>query len=595
MKHKFRPYHRQTGNRIGRILWLFCLVVVTFAARAAQHPPLQPSDSAASTPDSVKKDTPSAAAANTAVITIITTEDGMAHPVELAGDTLFYLSRGISVYKPGERAQAISSRVKKLARDVTFYPDSLVLVASDNDVSLMYGETRVLSVFNSDVEGLSISPQEQAMKYQKLVLEGIQRYRKANSLKIRIINGVLVVLVLSVLVSLLWFVGRMFRRLSKWILARKDTLFKGVHIRNYELFNSDQHTRFIVRVLGVLRLLVILLLVYLSLPVIFSIFPWSESWARFLLRLFLDPLTRMLRQVIEYLPSLVTIVVIVTVFQYIFKALRFFRNEIARGVLVIPGFYADWARPTYYILRFLVLAFMLVVIFPYLPGSDTAVFRGVSVFIGFLLTFGSMGSLSSIIAGIVLTYMRSFTIGDRVKIGDVTGDVIEKTMLVTRVRTTKNEIISIPNSTILTSHIINFSSDAPDKGLILHTTVTIGYDVPWRQVHELLIGAALATELIEKEPRPFVLQTSLDDFYVSYQINAYTRAPNRQAATYSLLHQNIQDKFNEAGVEIMSPHYRAQRDGNQTTVPADYLPAGYQAPPFRVQPVPEQDKKKPGR
>ena len=191
--------------------------------------------------------------------------------------------------------------------------------------------------------------------------------------------------------------------------------------------------------------------------------------------------------------------------------------------------------------------------------------------------------------------MRSFTIGDRVKIGDVTGDVIEKTMLVTRVRTTKNEIISIPNSTILTSHIINFSSDAPDKGLILHTPVTIGYDAPWRQVHQLLIGAALATEFIEKEPKPFVLQTSLDDFYVSYQINAYTRAPNRQAATYSLLHQNIQDKFNEAGVEIMSPHYRAQRDGNQTTVPADYLPAGYQAPHFRVKPVPEQDKKKPGR
>ena len=568
---------------------------MTFAARAAQHPSLQPSDSAASVPDSVKKDTPSAEAANTTVITMMTTEDGMEHPVELAGDTLFYLSRGISVYKPGERAQAISSRVKKLARDVVFYPDSLILLASESDVSLMYGEYRVLSVFNSDVEGLSISPQEQAMKYQKLILEGIQRYRKANSLKIRIINGALVVLVLSVLISLLWFVGRMFRRLSRWIMARKDTLFKGVHFRNYELFNSDQHTQFIVRVLGFLRWVVILLLVYLSLPVIFSIFPWSESWARFLLRLFLDPLTSMFREAVEYLPSLVTIVVIVTVFHYIFRALRFFRNEIARGDLVIPGFYADWARPTYYILRFLILAFMVVVIFPYLPGSDTPIFRGVSVFIGFLLTFGSLGSLSSIIAGIVLTYMRSFTIGDRVKIGDVTGDVIEKTMLVTRVRTTKNEIISIPNSTILTSHIINFSSDAPDKGLILHTTVTIGYDAPWRQVHELLIGAALATDFVEKEPKPFVLQTSLDDFYVSYQINAYTRAPNRQAATYSLLHQNIQDKFNEAGVEIMSPHYRAQRDGNQTTVPADYLPAGYQIPPFRVQPVPEQDKKNPGR
>jgi small-conductance mechanosensitive channel len=595
MKHRYRPDHRQAGNRTGRFLWLFCLVVVTFAARAAQHPPLQPADSAASAPDSAKKDTPSAAAANTTVITITTTEDGIAHPVVLDADTLFYLTRGISVYKPGERAQAISSRVKKLARDVVFYPDSLIMLISESDVSLMYGELRVLSVFLSDVEGLSITPQEQALQYRQHILDGIQKYRDANSLRIRIIGGILVIVVISILAALLWAVGRLFRRLSNWVLARKDTLFRGVHIRHYELFNSDQHTLFMVKVLRFLKWVVILVLIYLSLPILFSIFPLSEGWARILFRLFLNPLSTIARAVVEYLPNLVMIVVIVTVFHYVFNALRFFRNEIAKGDLVIPGFYADWARPTYYIFRFLIMAFMVVVIFPYLPGSDSAVFRGVTVFIGFLFTFGSMNSLSSIMAGIVITYMRSYSIGDRVRIADLTGDVIEKTMLVTRIRTTKNEIISIPNATILTSHIINYSSDAPDKGLILHTTVTIGYDAPWRQVHELLIGAALATEFIEKEPKPFVLQTSLDDFYVSYQINAYTRAPNRQAATYSLLHQNIQDKFNEAGVEIMSPHYRAQRDGSHTTVPADYLPAGYQAPPFRVQPVPEQDKKKPGR
>lgn len=595
MKERFRPDHRQGGNRTGRFFRLFCLVVATTAALAAQHPPVEPSDSAASTPDSLKRDTTSVETANTPAVIITSTEDGRAHPVVLADDTLFYLIRGISVYKPGERAQAIGNRITKLAREVVFHPDSLVLVASDTDVSLMYGEIRVLSVFYSDVEGLSITPQEQALQYRQLILNGIQKYRKANSLKIKIIGGVLVVVVISILAALLWAVSRLFRRMSNWVLARKDTHFRGVHIRNYQLFNSDQHTWFIVKVLRFLRLVVMLVLIYLSLPILFSIFPLSEGWARILFRLFLNPLTTMARAVVEYLPNLVMILVIVAVFHYVFKGLRFFRNEIARGDLVIPGFYPDWARPTYYILRFLILAFMVVVIFPYLPGSESAVFRGVTVFIGFLFTFGGMSSLSSIMAGIVITYMRSYGIGDRVRIADLTGDVIEKTMLVTRIRTTKNEIISIPNSTILTSHIINYSSDAPEKGLILHTTVTIGYDAPWRQVHELLIGAALATDFIEKEPKPFVLQTSLDDFYVSYQINAYTRAPNRQAATYSLLHQNIQDKFNEAGVEIMSPHYRAQRDGNQTTVPADYLPAGYQAPPFRIQPLPEPDKKKPGR
>jgi len=178
--------------------------------------------------------------------------------------------------------------------------------------------------------------------------------------------------------------------------------------------------------------------------------------------------------------------------------------------------------------------------------------------------------------------MRAFSIGDRVRIGEVTGDIVEKSLLVTRIRTTKNEIVSIPNSTVIGNHTTNFSSDAPEKGLIIHTTVTIGYDVPWRQVHDLLIHAALATDMVEKEPPPFVLQTSLDDFSVSYQINAYTKVPNKQAHLYSLLHQQIQDKFNEAGVEIMSPHYNALRDGNSVTIPPDHLPKDYTAPPFNI-------------
>lgn len=136
----------------------------------------------------------------------------------------------------------------------------------------------------------------------------------------------------------------------------------------------------------------------------------------------------------------------------------------------------------------------------------------------------------------------------------------------------------------MSNHTINFSSDAPEKGLIIHTTVTIGYDAPWRQIHDLLIDAALTCPMIEKEPTPYVYQTSLDDYYVSYRINAFTREPNKQAAIYSALHANIQDKFNEAGVEIMSPHYKALRDGNSTTIPPGYLPKDYQAPGFVTEP-----------
>lgn len=271
------------------------------------------------------------------------------------------------------------------------------------------------------------------------------------------------------------------------------------------------------------------------------------------------------------------------VFRYAIKGLHFLKSEVENGNLQLSGFYPDWANPTFQILRIILYAFMFVLIFPYLPGSESPVFKGVSVFLGFLFTFGSAGSLSNIIAGIVLTYMRLFKLGDRVKIGEVEGDVIEKSMLVTRVKTIKNEIISIPNSTVMNSHTINYSNEAEKgHGLVIHTTVTIGYDVPWRHTHQALLNAADRTELLLKDPKPYVYQTSLDDFYVSYQLNAYTSEASKQAVIYSTLHQNIQDCFFEAGIEILSPHYRAARDGNMTAMPSEYLPKDYKAPSFSV-------------
>jgi small-conductance mechanosensitive channel len=233
---------------------------------------------------------------------------------------------------------------------------------------------------------------------------------------------------------------------------------------------------------------------------------------------------------------------------------------------------------------------MFVVVWPYLPGSDSAIFQGVSVFLGILFSLGSSSAIANMVAGFVLTYMRSFKIGDRIKIGDITGDVMERTLLITRLRTIKNEDITIPNAMILNNHTTNFTtcSQQNGKGLVLHTTVTIGYDVPWPKVHQALIDAALACPDVEKNPSPFVLQTSLDDFYVSYQLNAYTFTTNKMALIYSDIHQNIQDKFNEAGIEILSPHYRAQRDGNMVTIPANYLPQDYQVPSFRVEHVQQQ-------
>jgi len=366
------------------------------------------------------------------------------------------------------------------------------------------------------------------------------------------------------------------------IKFQEDKRIQGIKIRNFILFDAKQQVNALLNINTVLKWLLIALLVYIALPILFGIFPWTKGFASTLFGYILNPLKKIGLGFWTYLPNLITILVIIFVFRYVLKGIKFLKNEIEKGNLELPGFFPDWANPTYQIIRVIVFAFMVVVIFPYLPGSDSPVFQGVSVFLGFLFTFGSAGSLSNIIAGLILTYMRLFKIGDRVKIGEVVGDVIEKSLLVTRIRTIKNEIISIPNSTVMSSHTINYSSDAPEKGLIIHSTVTIGYDVPWKDMHQALIDAALKTALILQEPKPFVLQTSLDDFYVSYEINAYIKEPNKQAVIYSDLHQNIQDVCNERGIEIMSPHYRAARDGNRTTIPENYLDKEYQAPPFNV-------------
>ena len=325
----------------------------------------------------------------------------------------------------------------------------------------------------------------------------------------------------------------------------------------------------------------VILLLYFFLPIVLGFFPLTRRLSNTLFHYVLDPLQNGWRAFIGYIPDLVTVAVIVVVVFYFLKFIHLFFTGLERGNIRFRGFYREWADPTYKIVRFLVIIFAAIMIYPYMPGSDTAAFKGISIFLGVLISFGSSSAIANVVAGIVMTYMRPFQIGDRVKIADTIGDVTAKTLLVTRVRTIKNVDITVPNAMVLSSHIINFSSSAKRRGVILHTAVTIGYDVPWKKVHELLIAAADGVERIQEEPKPFVLQTGLNDYHVTYELNAYTDKPNEMAEAYSDLHQNIQNVFHEAGVEIMSPAYNAVRDGNRMAIPDEHIPA-YSPPAFGV-------------
>ncbi|WCT10236.1 mechanosensitive ion channel family protein [Mucilaginibacter jinjuensis] len=504
-------------------------------------------------------------------------------PVEAFHDTLFYIYAKLGSFTAEVRAKAVSKRIEKLADDYAFSTDSLKITQEDETSDIAYKDQLLVSIFDQDASLQNTTKDSLALKLKNKIGKAVIDYQVKTGWKTLLKETLLALLVVLVVVLLIYIISRAFKWFVRKGHALKGKLIKGVKINNYEVLNTDQEFGLLSSLVNLIKWVTIIVVIYLALPVMFGLFPFTQDISNQLLAYFLSPLKRIGLAVWDYVPNFITILVLVIIFRYVLRFFAYLKNEIEKGALKIPGFYADWANPTYQIVKVLTLAFMLIVIFPYMPGSDSPIFKGVSVFMGVLFTFGSAGALSNIVAGLVLTYMRAFKIGDRVQIGEITGDIFEKTILVTRIRTIQNEIVSIPNSTVMSSHTKNFSSEASEKGLIVYTTVTIGYDAPWRQVHQLLIDAALDTPMIEQEPTPYVLQTSLDDYYVSYRINAYTKEANKQSRIYSALHANIQDHFNKAGVEIMSPHYKALRDGNAITIPTDYLDKDYVQPAFQTE------------
>ena len=389
-----------------------------------------------------------------------------------------------------------------------------------------------------------------------------------------VMHGLLGNLVLSlgifIVLQTVSFVNEFFPRLYEILDRWRHTRFHVLRFKSLELVTPDQITDALISLARYAQIGLNLALGLTGLTFALSFFPSTHPAILSLIEKLASMLIEVGITVVGYLPNLFTLLVILIVTRYALKLLRFFRDGIHSKKIKVAGLHQELAGPTFQLLRFFIVALALVVAYPFLPGSNSPVFRGITIFVGFLLSLGSTSLVTNIVSGVVLTYTRGLRVGDRVQIGQTVGDVLERTLLVTRIRTIKNVVVTIPNGMVLNNEIINYNAPMLEEGLILHTTVTIGYDVPWRKVHDLLINAALATRDIQHKPQPFVLQTSLDDYYVSYELNAYTQVPERMALIYSELHQNIQDRFNEAGVEIMSPAYNAYRDGNENTIPAQY-------------------------
>jgi small-conductance mechanosensitive channel len=503
-------------------------------------------------------------------------------PVVVNGKTLFTIRESLFTFPPHVRAQTVAERVVWLSKQPSGRIRAVRTVDEGNFTEIVSEDIVLATVTDSDGKAAGRTRQELANSYAAKIRASAEALQRTFSIRSILIASLYALLSTAILLLLLKLMSVAFPKFYAKLQTWHGVYIRSLRIQKLELLPADRITGLLRSIARLTRLLLTLALLYGYVTVTLGFFPWTQGFSTSLLRYILWPLRAVGNAILAYLPNVFFIVVILAVAYYVIKFVKLFFTAVGRSKITLPDFFPEWALPTYRIVRFLIIAFTAVVVFPYLPGSNSPAFRGVSIFLGLLFSLGSTSAIANVVAGSVLTYTRAFQVGDRVQIADATGDVVSKTLLTTRIRTIKNEDVSIPNALVLGSHVINYSSAAGDEGLILHTGVTIGYDAPWRTVHQLLTEAALATENIRKLPKPFVLQTALNDFYVSYQINAHTDRPSAMANTYSELHQNIQDKFNEAGVEIMSQHYTGVRDGNYTTIPEQYRPKDYEAPMFRI-------------
>lgn len=488
-------------------------------------------------------------------------------PIIVDEDTLFIIYAKWGGVFPSDRAQSFSHNIEQLGKQYNLYPDSLYIEPTEHVTDIMYGGKVIVSL--SELDGLwqNTSREKLSESYRGVIVQKLHQLKAENSLFQLGKRAFYFILVLVIQYLLYRLTTYLYRRLKKRIIRLRGTRLKALSIHEYELLDTGRQVRILIFLANAGRYLIIFLQLLITVPILFAIFPQTENLAMTIFSYLWNPVKLILKKMIDYVPNLFTIFVIWFAMRYVIRGIKYLANEIETGKLKISGFYPDWARPSYQIIRFLLYAFTIAMIYPYLPGANTGVFQGVSVFVGLIVSLGSSTVIGNIIAGLVITYMRPFKIGDRIKLNETTGNVIEKTPFVTRLKTPKNELVTIPNSFIMSSHTTNYSSSARNFGLIIHSEVTIGYDAPWRKVHQLLVDAALSTPGVQAEPEPFVLETSLSDFYPVYQINAYILDADQLAQIYSDLHQSIQDKFNAAGVEIMSPHYFAHRNGNESTIP----------------------------
>lgn len=467
-------------------------------------------------------------------------------PVAPFGDTLFTIYGNVGTIRVEQRAEFISKNIKKLRKTPFFNPDSLLVVGDEVECDVIYGDEIIFGVTAPQAHAAGKTKVELATEYRDIVAKAIVKEQKIHKLSDFLKELGLAILVLVITFFVIKYLNFFYRKLRRYLEYHTGSSKEVVNT----IVNRKTQVRIVIGFANTVRFCLVLIILYLAVLGISHVFPTTRGFSEMLLGYVLTPLKSAAIATWLYMPNLFEIVIIVLIFRTLIKTIRSLAKKIDEGGIKIGGFHPDWAMPTYQLLKIIFIIFSLIFIFPLLPSSHTDIFKGVSVFVGILFSLGSSSVVSNVVSGLVITYMRPFKVGDRIKMGEHVGDVIEKTGLVTRIKTAKNEVVTIPNSSLMTAQTINYSSSAKEHGLIVHSSITLGHSAPWRKVHELLMEAALDIPLVLKDPKPFVLQTALDNIKVQYEINAYIDDASQMAFVCSELHENIRDVFEREGIEI---------------------------------------------
>jgi small-conductance mechanosensitive channel len=491
-------------------------------------------------------------------------------PVVLGDETLFVIQVPQGGLSPQQRAERLNLRLQEFADDQSLPLTELQIYTGDSEgiplTTISAGNKLLLAISDRDASIVDQSRAKLAEEYFQKIKDAVKIYRQERSLEYFLWAMMWSVIATIILIISLSIAHNVFTRIYQRLKAWGETYIRPVRLGNWELIRANQLDNFMIWLVRLAEILIIISLLLAYFPFVFRQFPLTRGLAKTFEGYLIDTVTNAWQAFITYLPNLLTIILVIVVTYVLLRLAKPFFQELEAGNLSLPGFYPEWAKSTYRLVTFLIITLAAVIGFPSLPGFQSPAFQGISVFLGLLISLGSSAVIANLVSGSVLIYTRAFRLGDRVKIGDVYGKVLEQNLLVTRILTPKNVIISIPNAQMATSSIENYSFGYRElhKPYIIRTPVYLGYEVSWQQAYQALIKAAKGIPGMLTEPEPFVLQETLNEVFVTYQLSIYIdeeyfkdKSLKEFEQIRSQLHENIRDCCAEASIRIFAPSYEA--------------------------------------